>query len=115
LEFLSEYDFEINRIKGKDNQVVDALNKRAHEMHAKTIITYRSDLKEKYLEATNSYQHYLKIKETLQPYNFQHKFKYYELKDDRILMYRGKVYVPNSRELENIVLRKMHNVSFVGN
>jgi hypothetical protein len=33
LEFLSEYDFEIKHIKGKENQVVDALNRRAYELH----------------------------------------------------------------------------------
>jgi hypothetical protein len=29
-------------------------------------------------------------------------------------MYRGKVYVPKSREMKNIVLREMHNVPYVG-
>jgi hypothetical protein len=33
LELLSKYDFEIKHIKGKENQVVDALIIRAHEMH----------------------------------------------------------------------------------
>jgi hypothetical protein len=34
LEFLTEYDFDINHIKGKENKVVDALNRRVHELHA---------------------------------------------------------------------------------
>jgi hypothetical protein len=37
LEFLSEYDFEIKHIKGKENQVVDALSRRDHEVHVATI------------------------------------------------------------------------------
>jgi hypothetical protein len=37
LEFLSEHDFKIKHIKGKENQVADALNKRAHEVHIATI------------------------------------------------------------------------------
>ena len=37
LEFLSEYDFEINHIKGKENKVVDALNRIVHEFYATTI------------------------------------------------------------------------------
>jgi hypothetical protein len=37
LEFLSEYDFEIKHIKRKKNQVVYALNKRAHEVHIAAI------------------------------------------------------------------------------
>jgi hypothetical protein len=30
LEFLSEYDFDIKHIKGKENKVVDALSRRVH-------------------------------------------------------------------------------------
>ena len=41
LEFLSEYDFDIKHIKGKENKVVDALNGRVHELHATTIIMYQ--------------------------------------------------------------------------
>jgi hypothetical protein len=29
-------------------------------------------------------------------------------------MYKGKVYVSNSNELKNAMLKKMHNVSYVG-
>jgi hypothetical protein len=48
LKFLSEYDFDINHIKGKENKVVDALNKRVDEMHATTISMYSLDLKRKF-------------------------------------------------------------------
>jgi hypothetical protein len=114
VEFLSEYDFEIKHIKGKENQVVDALIIRAHEKHSSTIIMFNTYLKDKILEATNSDQQYLKIKETLQQGNLQQKFNYYELKEDGILMYKGNIYVPNSEEMKNIVLREMHNVPYVG-
>jgi hypothetical protein len=30
-------------------------------------------------------------------------------------MYKGKVYVLNSNELKNAVLKEMHNVPYVGN
>jgi hypothetical protein len=40
LEFLSEYDFDINHIKGKEKRVVGTLNRRVHEMHATTIYIY---------------------------------------------------------------------------
>jgi hypothetical protein len=62
---MSEYDFEIKHIKGKENQVVDALSRRAHEMHIAAISMYKIDLKDKIIAATNSDQYYLKIKETL--------------------------------------------------
>jgi hypothetical protein len=50
LEFLSKYDFDIKHIKGKENKVADALNRRVHELHATTIIMYQSDLKDIILE-----------------------------------------------------------------
>jgi hypothetical protein len=35
----------MKNIKGKENKVDDALNKRVHEMHATTISMYQNDLK----------------------------------------------------------------------
>jgi hypothetical protein len=45
LEFLSEYDFDIKNIKGKEKKVADALSRRVHELHATTISMYQSYLK----------------------------------------------------------------------
>jgi hypothetical protein len=36
IKFLSEYDFHIKHIRGKENKVVDVLSRRVHEMHATT-------------------------------------------------------------------------------
>jgi hypothetical protein len=41
LEFLSEYDFDIKNIKGKENKVADALTRRVHEFHDTTISMYQ--------------------------------------------------------------------------
>jgi hypothetical protein len=54
LEFLRKYDFDINHIKGKENKVADALNKRVHELHATTISMYQTDIKRKFLEVVNA-------------------------------------------------------------
>jgi hypothetical protein len=81
MEFMSEYDLEITHIKGKENQVVDALNKRAHEVHIAAIIMYMTYMKDKIVAVVNLDQHYVKIKEALQQGNFQRKFTYYELKE----------------------------------
>jgi hypothetical protein len=95
--------------------VVDALNKRVFQMYVATISIYKSDLKDLILKAAKSNQHYLETKEKLQQSNFQQKIKYYELREDGILMYRGRVYVLKYHEMRNMVLREMHNVSCVGN
>ena len=43
----------------------------------------------------------------------QQKVEDYELGIDGIIMYRKKVYVPNSFEL-SVILKEMHNVPYVG-
>jgi hypothetical protein len=114
LEFLSEYEFNIKHIKGKENKVVDALNIRVHEMHATTISIYQLDLKDKILEAAKSDLQYKELVEKLQQGILQQKIEDYKLDNDEIIMYRGKIYVPNSNELKNVILREMHNVPYVG-
>jgi hypothetical protein len=69
LEFLSKYDFDIKHIKGKENKVVDAINRRVHELHATTIRMYQSDLKDKIIEATKSDFQYKELVEKLQQGN----------------------------------------------
>jgi hypothetical protein len=114
LEFLSEYDFDIKHIKGKENKVVDALSRRVHELHATTISMYQSDLKDKIIEAAKSDLQYKELVAKLQQGILQQKIEEYKLDNDEILMYRGIIYVPNSQELKNLILREMHNVPYAG-
>ena len=44
----------------------------------------------------------------------QQKIEDYKLDNDEILRYRGIIYIPNSQELKNMILREMHNVPYVG-
>jgi hypothetical protein len=92
--------------------VANALIRRDHEMHISSTNIFNTILKDRMLEDTNSNQQHLKIKETLQQVNLQHKFNYYELQEDGILTYREKIYVPNSSDLKTIVVREMHNVTY---
>ena len=64
-EFLSEYDFDMKHIKGKENKVVDALGRRVHIMHATAIIMHQLDLKRRILDGLVTDRHYLQVKERL--------------------------------------------------
>ena len=46
LDFLSEYDFEIQHIRGKENKVTDALSRNAKLNFTAVVITYTIDLEE---------------------------------------------------------------------
>jgi hypothetical protein len=55
------------------------------------------------------------MKGKLQQGNSQHKIKAYELREDGILLYKDKVYVPNFKDLKNMVPREIHNVPYARN
>jgi hypothetical protein len=65
LEFLSEYDFTIKNIRGKENKVVDALNRRMHEIYPTTISMYQTYFHIKNLEVSKSDLDYMDISTTL--------------------------------------------------
>jgi len=43
------------------------------------------------------------------------KIKEYEIKEDGLLMHKNRICVPSSGEPRNLVLKKMHDVPYVGN
>jgi hypothetical protein len=51
----------------------------------------------------------------LQQGHLSQKIEDYKLENDEIIMYKGNIYVPNSQEMKNMILREMHNVPYVGN
>jgi hypothetical protein len=114
LEFLYEYDFDIKHIKGKENKVVDAINRIVHELHATTISMYQTNLKGKISKATKADLQYKELVTKLQQGKMQQKVKDYELGIDEILLYKNIIYVPNYSELRGRILKEMHNVPYVG-
>ena len=44
MAFLSEFDFEVKHIKGKENRVADALSQRTHEVYEVTMSQLEGDL-----------------------------------------------------------------------
>jgi hypothetical protein len=114
LEFISEYDFDINHIKGKENKVSDALSRRVHLMHAIVVSMHQSNLRIKFLDGLVTDQHYLQVKENLQQGDVQPRIKEYEIKKDGLLMHKNRIYVPSFGELRNLVQKQMHDVPYPG-
>ena len=66
MEFLCEFDFEIKHIKGKENKVVDALNRKVQEMHVASLSIFQSDLRQQIVNHTTRDEVYEPVKEKLQ-------------------------------------------------
>ena len=52
MEFLCEFDFEIKHIKGKEDKVVDALNRKVQEMHVASLSICQSHLRQQIVNHT---------------------------------------------------------------
>jgi hypothetical protein len=50
----------------------------------------------------------------LQQGKMKKKVEDYKLGTDEIILYRNRIYVPNSHELRSTILKEMHNVPYVG-
>ena len=59
--FLSEYDFEIQHIKGKENKVVDALSRNAKLNFIAAINTYKTYLEENLEDGIEQDENYQKL------------------------------------------------------
>jgi hypothetical protein len=114
LEFLREYDFDIKHIKGKENKVADALSRRVHELRATTISMYQTDVKNKILEAANTYLQYKELIAKLQQGKTPQNMDIYKLGVDGILLHKNIIFVPNVQDLKRIIFHEMHNVPYAG-
>ena len=75
LAFLSEYDFEIQHIKGKENKVADALSINAKLNFTTAINTYKTDLEEQLEDGIEQDENYRKLQAKVRE-NFIRKSKY---------------------------------------
>ena len=97
MEFLANYDFEINYIKGKENKVADALSRRRH-ISAMAIINIR--LKDQVLQHLTQDDFYIEISHALLKDLQDPRYKDYKLEEDGLLRYRAKMYIPKVSESE---------------
>ena len=76
-----------------------------HELHATTISMYRTDIKDRILEAANIDLQYRDLVAKLQQSERTQKRESYTLGTDGILMYKDRVYIPNVQELKLVILK----------
>jgi hypothetical protein len=91
-EFMSEYDFGISYIKGKENVVTYALSRRPRVF---SLIPLKVNLREHVLTQLQGDSWYLKVTSNLQSgRQLDLKYEGYSFEADRLLIYQGRMYIP---------------------
>ena len=111
--FLSEYDFEINHIKGKENKVVDAFSWHVNLLRASN--NYESDLENRILSDGNYDKEYHLLKEQTAK-NEQNQVKIdFILNKQGHLLHKNGLYIPNIEEIKLTCMNELHKQPYSWN
>ena len=114
LDFLREYDFEIQHIKGKENKVADALSKNTKLNFIAAISTYVSDLNEHLKEGVKQDENYQKLQITVKKEPTESLIKGYSLNENGFLLFKDKLYVANVPKVKLLILDEVHKTPYSG-
>ena len=115
MAFLSEFDFEVKHIKGKENKVVDALSQWAHEVYGISMSQPESNMMRRIkttiihdAEYENLLYKLLKDKVKLNGIEFK-------VNQKGLISFKGRICMPNIAYLKLFVLNEMHRPTYAGN
>ena len=109
--FLSEHDFEIKHIKGKENKVAYALSRHANLLCVSS--SYGYDLGDHILSTGYSDGEYQSLKEKTVK-NEQEQLKIdFSLNQQGLLLYKNRLYIPNIKEIKLTVMDELCIVCFM--
>jgi hypothetical protein len=113
MALLSEFDFEIKHIKGNENRVVDSLSRSMKVIHLAVVRTYETDIKERVKSVQETYAFFNTVKSYLEQEPIGMKYEGYQLLNDGLLTYKGRLYIPNFDDLKRFIMDELHKGPYI--
>lgn len=129
LATINEFDLEIKYIKGKENMMSYALNKRIHVNIIIAMSSYGKYLQDRIFQAGQEDVRYMEVVHRLQQSTgtcigtcsstgtciyFGTQGVDYHFTTDGLVRFRGMIYVPASSQLKKVILRKFLVKAYLG-
>jgi hypothetical protein len=114
MALLSEFDFEIKHIKGKENRVVDALSRSMKTIHLAMVSTCETDVKERVRNAQETDTFFQTVTSYLQQEPTGIKYGGYQMMEGGLLTYRSRLYIPYCDDLKRFILDELHKRPYSG-
>lgn len=102
---LSEFDFEINYIKGKENKVANTLSRTNKLNHLEMVSSYATNLEEIIKRTRQLNEKYHQMKERLSKSG---EDEGYHLNEDDLVRFRGLIYVHNCDLMKTLIMKEFH-------
>jgi hypothetical protein len=114
MALLSEFDFEIKHIKGKENWMVDSLSRSMKVIHLEDVSTSEPDIKERVKSAKETDAFFNTLESYLEQEPTGLNYEGYQLLNDGLLTYKVRLYIPNCDDLKRFIMDELHKRPYTG-
>ena len=90
------------------------LNRKMHEMHVAYLSIFQSNLRQQIVNHMARDELYVQVKEKLQQQGLDKRYERYNLEEDGILTYKGRIYIPNVADMRRVVMDEIHQAPYFG-
>jgi hypothetical protein len=114
MDLLSEFDFEIKHIKGKENRVAYDLRRSMKVIHLEFVSTHETNVKERVKSAKETDAFFKTVKSYLEQEPIGLKYEGCQLLNDGLLTYNSRLYIPNFDDLKRLIMDELQKGPYIG-
>jgi hypothetical protein len=114
MDLLSEFDFKIKHIKGKENKVADALSKSMKTICLEVVSTCETNVKERVSNAQETDTFFQTVTSYLEQEIAGIKYEGYQMIDGGLLTYINRLYILDCDDLKRFIMDELHKRPYNG-
>jgi hypothetical protein len=112
MNLLGEFDFKIKHIKGKENRVVDTLSRTMKVIHLVAVSICETNFKERVKNAQETDAVFKTIKLYLEQEPIGMRYEGYQMLNDGLLNYKGRLYILNCDDLKRFMMDELQKTTY---